>query len=107
MTTATGRQSTSAAAKELRSLASSFLAIRILKQTADTPLDAVRLGERLRANDPAIGSASLRRALLRMRRCGWIKTKDSSHFITPSGRRVLHLAISGLKDLAALSDPKS
>jgi hypothetical protein len=93
-----------AAQKELRSLASSLAVIRILNYIADAPLGAARLRERLSANGRPLDPASLSRTLARLRRQGWLKTKISLHSITPAGRDALKRAISGLKNLAVLTD---
>jgi len=89
------------AAKELRSLTSSFLVVRMLNQIADEPVDAARLHERLRAKDTALNPASLNHTLARLRRHGWLRTRGSLHTLTPAGRNALKLAASALERLAA------
>jgi hypothetical protein len=91
-----------AGAKELRSLLSSLAAIRILQYIAGQPLDASRLRERLHANGH-LATASLHRTLLRLRRQGMTTLKGSAHVLTPAGRKALGLAISGLKNIVAIT----
>jgi len=92
-----------AASKELSSLASTFVLIRIMKHAADAPLDTARLRERLNANGRPLAPVSLNRILVRLRRHGWLNTKDSFHSLTPAGRKALKLATSGLKTLAGFT----
>jgi len=105
MTKATrrARNPSAAAAKELRSLLSSLAAIRVLKYIADQPLDTARLRERLRARGTALDTAILNHTLLRMRRHGWLQSKNHAHSITPQGREALEVAMSGLKNHLALT----
>jgi DNA-binding PadR family transcriptional regulator len=93
----------SAAAKELRSLSFTVLAIRILTYVSKAPADKANITQRLRTSGTPIDRASLNRSLARLRRHGWLRTKDSLHSMTPAGRKALKLAVSRLKDLAALT----
>jgi hypothetical protein len=87
----------------MRSFASSFALIRILHHAAGTPLDTPQLRERLSAKGASLDNQSLNRALSRLRRHGWLKTKNSGHSLTPAGRKALKLATAGLKNLARLT----
>jgi hypothetical protein len=74
----------------------------MLKHIANEPTDTPRLRDQLRANGH-LDTTSLDRSLLRLRRQGIIKLKDSAHVLTPAGRKALNLAISRLKDLVLIT----
>jgi hypothetical protein len=95
-----------AAAKEIRSFASTQSVIRILKHLADEPLDTARLSERLRAASAGVDVSLVKRALVRLRHQGIVRLKGSRHSLTPAGRKLLKLAISRLKDIVALTGGK-
>jgi hypothetical protein len=91
---------TAAGPKEIRSLLATLVTVRILKCIADERLDD------LRATD-TISDPLLNLSLRRLRRRGLIKAKGSQHSLTPAGRKALKLAVSGLKQLAALTDRRA
>ena len=95
------RSQSNAAAKELRSLLATFSFIRILNCNSKTPISSAGLLEPLRINGTAVDIPDLNRSLLQLRRRGWLKTKSTLHSLTPTGRKALQLATSGLKHLAA------
>ena len=67
-------------------------------------MDTPGLRARLRANGHLPDATRLDRTLLILRRQGILKLKDPAHVLTPDGRKLLKLATSGLKTLAALTD---
>ena len=75
-----------------------------MKHATGAPLDTVRPRERLNATGQPLAPVSLNRILVRLRRHGWLNTKDSLHSLTPAGRKALKLATSCLKTLAGLTD---
>ena len=99
----------SQAARELDSITSSFLQLRILRYASTSPANAAVIAHRIR---PYAGGANPSRILARMTRTGLLKANAPptsqarfapQYFLTPKGRRLLEMARKYLRQLAAQS----
>jgi DNA-binding PadR family transcriptional regulator len=92
--------------RELDTIVSSFLKIRILHYISAKPVAAGMLLERLRQHGQPIDATRLTPILARLTRNGLLKTTSPpvparTYSLTPKGHRLLKLANQHLRQLAA------
>jgi hypothetical protein len=97
-------------ARELHSLTSSFIKVRILHYAATETLALAALSARLRKGGRTVNAKNLHQLLVSMNRNGFLKTtlapgrmpqSDPAYSVTPKGHRVLEVAKQQLKQLVA------